>query len=75
MEDCPATQHANPVKHAIKFWGKGNERFLIDEQTAKLGTVLDQFAANSTYSIHLLKAIRVLMLIGARLGEVQHMKW
>lgn len=68
-------QHSNPVKHAIKFQENANERFLTDEETANLGEALDQFAENGTYSIHLLNAIRVLMLTGARLGEVQYMKW
>jgi hypothetical protein len=64
-------QNSNPVKHAIKFKENTVEQYLSDEQMTKLGEILEKKASDGTYSIHFINAIRLLLLTGARLGEVQ----
>jgi integrase len=68
-------QNSNPVKHATKFKENTVEQYLSDEQMTKLGEVLEKKASDGTYSVHFINAIRLLLLTGARLGEVQSLKW
>ena len=68
-------QNSNPVKHAIKFKENTVEQYLSDEQMLRLGEVLENKVSDGTYSIHFINAIRLLLLTGARLGEVQSLEW
>lgn len=68
-------QNSNPVKHAVKFKENTVEQYLSDEQMTKLGEVLENKVSDGTFSIHFINAIRLLLLTGARLGEVQSLKW
>lgn len=68
-------QYSNPTKHAIRFQEHPAERYLSDDEMERLGGALADAEANGTYSIHLINAIRTLILTGARLGEIQNLKW
>lgn len=67
--------NSNPVKHAMRFPENAVERYLSDDELRRLGIALEQALAKGNSSIHLINAIRVLLLTGARFGEIQTLKW
>lgn len=68
-------QHSNPTRHAIRFQENSVERYLTDDEMTRLGAALSDAEANGTCSIYLLNAIRLLLVTGARLGEIQNLEW
>lgn len=67
--------YSNPVKGIQKFKEEKRERFLTQEEIHRLQEVLDKLEKNETESIYFLNLIRLLMLTGARLSEIQYAKW
>ncbi len=66
---------SNPCRHVRKFPERARERFLIPDELAHLGTVLDELEADGSESRSAIAAIRLLILTGCRLREIQTLKW
>ena len=67
--------NTNPVKHSLQFEEGAVERYLSDEEMSQLGDALDEAVKEDKGSIYIVNAIRLLLLTGARLGEIQYLKW
>lgn len=65
----------NPCKGQERFKEKHRERWLSDEEMARLGGILDQAAAKGQASAFAVAAIKLLLLTGARRGEILSLKW
>ncbi len=68
-------QHTNPVKGIQKYKEESRERFLTQEEIKRLNDVLDKAEHEGRESLYFLNLIRLLMLTGARLSEIQTAKW
>jgi integrase len=66
---------SNPCRHVKKYPEIKRERYLTGEELGRLGAVLDQAERDGSQPKPVIAAIRLLMLTGARLGEVQTLKW
>lgn len=66
---------SNPCRHVKKYPEKKRERYLSPEEMARLGTVLDEVERDGSESPYMIAAIRLLILTGCRLGEIQTLKW
>lgn len=66
---------SNPVRGLERYPEKARERFLTPAELGRLGAVLDQAAYERTERPSMLALIRVLILTGARLGEVLGLEW
>jgi len=65
----------NPCRHVERFKENKRERYLSAEELARLGTVLAQVVAEGRENPYAVAAIRLLLLTGARLGEVLGLRW
>ena len=72
-DDPPAT--GNPCRFIKKYPSRSRERFLTEQEFARLGAVLDEFAAAGRISASARTAIRLLMLTGCRRSEIITLKW
>ena len=72
-DDPPAT--GNPCRFIKKYPSRSRERFLTEQEFARLGAVLDELAAAGRISASARTAIRLLMLTGCRRSEVLTLKW
>jgi integrase len=68
-------EHSNPVRHIEKYHEPRRERYLSADEFARLGDALAAAAAEGTESTFAIAAIRLLILTGARLGEILQLKW
>lgn len=66
---------SNPCRHVKKYPETKRERYLTEEELARLGAVLDQADRDGREPKPVIAAIRLLILTGARLGEIQTLKW
>ena len=66
---------SNPCRHVKKFKEEKRQRFLSGEELARLGQVLTEVEADGTASRSAVTAIRLLILTGCRLAEIQTLKW
>lgn len=66
---------SNPCRHVKKFPEEKRERFLSLEELTRLGKVLDQVEAEDPERRSAVAAIRLLILTGCRLGEIQTLQW
>ena len=66
---------SNPCRHVKKYPETKRERYLTEEELGRLGAVLDQAERDGSQPEPVIAAIRLLMLTGARLGEIQTLKW
>lgn len=67
--------HSNPALHVELFKETKRERFLLPSEIAHLGSVLSVAEGEGKFSPHVIAAIRLLILTGARLNEILTMKW
>lgn len=65
----------NPCRHVERFKENQRERYLSVEELARLGAVLARAETEGTENPGAVGAIRLLMLTGARLGEVLGLRW
>lgn len=65
----------NPCKDIEKFTEHGRERFLSATEIAALAAALDASEKDGTVGVYAIAAIRLLILTGARLGEVLSLRW
>lgn len=66
---------SNPCRHVPKYRETARERFLSPEEIASVGAVLDQAETEGSETKPACDAIRLLILTGCRLGEIQTLKW
>jgi integrase len=68
-------EHSNPVRHIEKYKEPRRERYLSADEFARLGDALAAAMAEGSESPFAIAAIRLLILTGARLGEVLQLHW
>ena len=69
------TDGGNPCRFVQKYKEKRRERFLTDEEFQRLGRVLAEVEAAGAETPSAVAAIRLLMLTGCRLAEIQTLRW
>ena len=68
-------ENANPCRKVQRYRGKSCERFLSTDEFTRLGNALAVLEGNGTITLYAAAAFRVLIFTGARLGEIQTLKW
>lgn len=68
-------QNSNPCKGIKKFTENKRERYLSKEELNRLGKALSETENTGKISIYAAAAIRLLILTGARRGEILTLKW
>ena len=63
---------SNPCYHIRKYKERKRERFLTAEELARLGGALDE---EESFAPSAVTAFRLLLYTGARLSEIQTLKW
>ena len=66
---------SNPCLHVKRYKEEKRERFLSAEEFQRLGRVLDEILEDGSETRSAVVAIRLLMLTGCRLSEIQKLKW
>ena len=66
---------SNPCLHIKRYKEEKRERFLSAEEFARLGRVLDETLRDGSETRSAVLAIRLLMLTGCRLSEIQKLRW
>ena len=66
---------SNPCRHVQMYKEKKRERFLTEAEFHRLGQVLNEFEAEDPENLASVTAIRLLMLTGCRLNEIQTLRW
>ncbi len=68
-------QQSNPVHGIERYRERKLERFLTFDELARLGAVLHEAERTQTEMPSVIAAIRLLILTGARLGEILGLRW
>ena len=66
---------SNPCRHVKKYKEEKRERYLSADEMARLGEVLRQCEQEGVEAASVINLIRLLMLTGCRLSEIQTLKW
>lgn len=68
---------ANPVHRVRRYRGEPRQRFLTGTELRLLGSVLDRGRDNDGAEFHpyALTIVRMLLLTGCRLGEIEGLRW
>ena len=66
---------SNPCLHIKRYKEEKRERFLSAEEFARLGEALDEILRDGSETRSAVVAIRLLMLAGCRLSEIQKLRW
>ena len=66
---------SNPCRHVKRFKEEKRERFLSDKEYQRLGTALREIEQERSETAAAIAAIRLLMLTGCRLSEIQKLRW
>ena len=66
---------SNPCLHVKRYREEPREQFLGQDEFARLGRVLDEIDEDGSETRSALAAIRLLMLTGCRLSEIQTLRW
>ena len=65
---------SNPCLHVKRYKEEKRERFLNAEEFTRLGQVLDEILGDGSETRSAVAAIRLLMLTGCRLSEIQKLR-
>ncbi|WP_202526127.1 tyrosine-type recombinase/integrase [Sneathiella litorea] len=65
----------NPCRHVRKYEEKKRERYLSGEELSRLGQTLADLKTEGDESRSAINCIRLLILTGCRLREIQTLKW
>ena len=65
----------NPRRHIKKYPEKKRERYLTPEEAKRLGNTLKALEEEEIESLSAIHCIKLLLLTGCRLSEIQTMKW
>jgi integrase len=66
---------SNPCRHVEKFKERKIERFLSNEELARLGEVLAEAELTQTEMPSVIAALRLLLFTGCRLSEILTLSW
>ena len=66
---------SNPCRHVKKYKEEKRERYLSSNELSLLGKTLRKCEEESIESPYVIAALRLLLLTGCRLGEIQTLKW
>lgn len=66
---------SNPCRHVAGYKEEKKERFLSPAEFVRLNDILDEVERDGTETRSAVNIIRLLMLTGGRLGEIQTLKW
>ena len=66
---------SNPCLHVKRFREDKRERFLSADEFNRLGRVLDEISEDGSETRSAVAAVRLLMLTGCRLSEIQKLRW
>jgi integrase len=69
------TDGTNPCRHVERFPERRRERFLSNDELARLGSVLREAEAGGLASAEAVAAIRLLLLTGCRVSEILNLRW
>ena len=69
------TDGTNPCRYIQKFKEQKRERYLSDEEWARLGKALAQIERDGSELPGVITAIRLLIFTGCRLSEILELKW
>jgi integrase len=69
------SEGSNPCRNVKKYRESKRQRYLTLEEIGRLGRVLHDAERTGLESKSVIAAIRLLILTGARLGEIQTLKW
>ena len=65
----------NPCRHVKRFREEKRERFLSDIEYQRLGAALKEIEVDGSETASAIAAVRLLMLTGCRLSEIQKLRW
>jgi len=65
----------NPVRHVERFAERHRERFLSEEELARLGGALHDLGRSDRVSAAAVAAIRLLIFTGCRVSEILTLRW
>ena len=68
-------QNTNPVRRIKKYREQSKERFLTDVELGRLGVAISTLLGRDEISPFVASIIRLLLLTGARVSEMQTLKW
>lgn len=66
---------SNPCRHLERYRENVRRRFLSREETGRLGDALDSVVRDGSETREVAAAIRLLLLTGARVGEILSLRW
>ena len=66
---------SNPCRHVKRFREEKRERFLSDREYRQLGEALKDVERDGSEAPAAVAAVRLLMLTGCRLSEIQKLRW
>ena len=66
---------SNPCRHVKRFREEKRERFLSDTEYRSLGAALKETEQDGSETAAAVAAVRLLMLTGCRLSEIQKLRW
>lgn len=66
---------SNPCRHLERYRERARRRFLTREEIARLGQALDESERDGSETQAATAAIRLLLLTGARVGEILSLRW
>jgi integrase len=66
---------SNPCFKLKKFRETKRQRYLSSEEIGRLSAVLEEHSLRGGESLFIVAAIRLLLLTGARVGEILNLKW
>ena len=66
---------SNPCRHVKRFREEKRERFLSDIEYQRLGAALKDIEVDGSETASAITAVRLLMLTGCRLSEIQKLLW
>ncbi|NOX40198.1 MAG: tyrosine-type recombinase/integrase [Alphaproteobacteria bacterium] len=66
---------SNPCRHVPKYREKKRERYLSEGELLRLGQTLADVEEDGSETVYVVAAIRLLILTGCRLGEIQKLEW
>ena len=70
-----ASTGGNPCRFVLRYKEGRRERFLTEDEYRRVGRALCELEAEGPVSARAAAALRLLMLTGCRLGEIQTLRW